>query len=454
MSKNLAFDTSSSRQVDENGYLHVSASHITKATVNPYYGYEIPGNEELGLDPEKIYYGLRDPDELKKSLPTWKGLPLHLEHHTDSAEAPQKEFRVGTLGTEINWNKPYIDAPLTIWDQDAIDKINNGSFRELSCAYRYDPDFDSPGYYEGEKYDFVMRNIRGNHVALVEEGRAGHDVLVADNKPQSLKSNAVNGMEHKNMAIKAKSKAFKGAKDGDPAIEKKEMEIAEQTKELMDDLQELHEEKGGEVIDKTEEVTDGNEVIDALKTKYNITDEDMTALLESLKGGATDEETAAAEDADETSEEDQANDEDETAAEDSDCDKAQDEEPEKKPDTTAQDRQLLKQKFDMAVDAKVAQIEKRIQANYKARANAVVKVRPLIGNLDPFAFDSANDIYKYALNKKGVSTAKYQPSAYAGMVDVLLMQQNHPLKPQTFAEDSAADSDEHFKFLKNIRIGD
>ena len=66
MSKNLAFDTSSSRQVDENGYLHVSASHITKATVNPYYGYEIPGNEELGLDPEKIYYGLRDPDELKK----------------------------------------------------------------------------------------------------------------------------------------------------------------------------------------------------------------------------------------------------------------------------------------------------------------------------------------------------------------------------------------------------
>ena len=231
------------------------------------------------------------------------------------------------------------------------------------------------------------------------------------------------------------------------------MEIAEQTKELMDDLQELHEEKGGEVIDKTEEVTDGNEVIDALKTKYNITDEDMTALLESLKGGATDEETAAAEDADETSEEDQANDEDETAAEDSDCDKAQDEEPEKKPDTTAQDRQLLKQKFTMAVDAKVAQIEKRIQNNYKARANAVVKVRPLIGNLDPFAFDSANDIYKYVLNKKGVSTTKYQPSAYAGMVDVLLMQ-NQPIKSHSFAEDSAADSDEHFKYLKNIRIGD
>ena len=34
----LAFDASSARTVDENGFLHVTSSHITKATVNPYYG--------------------------------------------------------------------------------------------------------------------------------------------------------------------------------------------------------------------------------------------------------------------------------------------------------------------------------------------------------------------------------------------------------------------------------
>ena len=28
-----------------------------------------------------------------------------------------------------------------------------------------------------------MRNIRANHIALVEEGRAGKDVLVYDSKP-------------------------------------------------------------------------------------------------------------------------------------------------------------------------------------------------------------------------------------------------------------------------------
>lgn len=175
----LTFDASpSARSTDENGFLHVASSHITKATVNPYYGREIPGWREAGLDPEAVYYGFRDPEELKKSLSTWQGLPLHIEHHVDSAEEPARLTRVGAVG-RADWNTPYVDAPLTVWDGEAIAAIEDGSFRELSCAYRYDPDFTS-GRYEGVEYDFIMRNIRGNHVALVEEGRAGPDVVVAD----------------------------------------------------------------------------------------------------------------------------------------------------------------------------------------------------------------------------------------------------------------------------------
>lgn len=174
----LAFDAASVRSVDANGFLHVASSHITKATVNPYYGREIPGWQEAGLDPERIYYGFRAPEELRRSLPTWEGLPLHIEHHIDSADEPRKLTRVGAVGKAV-WNAPYVDAPLTVWDRAVIDAIEDDSFRELSCAYRYDPDF-TPGRYEGIEYDFIMRNIRGNHVALVEEGRAGPDVVVAD----------------------------------------------------------------------------------------------------------------------------------------------------------------------------------------------------------------------------------------------------------------------------------
>ena len=146
----LAFDaTPSVRSYDDNGFMRVASSHITKATVNPYYGREIPGWRELKLDPEKIYYGLRDPRELQKSVSTWEGLPLHIEHHPDSADDPEIRTRVGAVGKAV-WSAPYIDASLTVWNKQAIDAINDGSFRELSCAYRYVPDF-TPGTYEGVK---------------------------------------------------------------------------------------------------------------------------------------------------------------------------------------------------------------------------------------------------------------------------------------------------------------
>lgn len=125
--KGVAFDAApSQRTTDENGFLHVGASHITKAAVNPYYGREVPGWQEAGLDPEAVYYGLRDPEELQASLETWAGLPLHIEHHIDSAEEPQKLTRVGAVGTGAVWNPPYVDAPLTVWDRAAIDAIEDG----------------------------------------------------------------------------------------------------------------------------------------------------------------------------------------------------------------------------------------------------------------------------------------------------------------------------------------
>lgn len=40
----------------------------------------------------------------------------------------------------------------------------------------------TPGTFNGIHYDAVQRNIRGNHIALVEEGRMGSDVRVMDRK--------------------------------------------------------------------------------------------------------------------------------------------------------------------------------------------------------------------------------------------------------------------------------
>lgn len=186
----LALDRASRRRVDENGFLHVSLCHISKEAVNGYFGREIPGWETFGLDPDRVYRGYRAGSELAKGASTFNGLPLLSEHVKDSAREPRKDARIGNLGTDAKFSAPYLDNSLVIQDAEAIRALNpeGGSGlpkRELSASYRYDPVF-TPGVFGGEAYDFVMTNIRGNHVALVEEGRAGPDVVVSDGKPCGL----------------------------------------------------------------------------------------------------------------------------------------------------------------------------------------------------------------------------------------------------------------------------
>lgn len=182
----LAFDRSS-RRIDADGRLHVDRSHISKATVNPYYGKEIPGFEDLGLQPDKVYRLLRDPVELERGAPTFARLPILSKHVpiTVAKVAEDEELKkliVGAIGSDVAFKLPYLDADLCVWDATAIAGIETDKVRELSCSYRYVPVME-PGEFEGEPYDGRMTEIQGNHLALVEVGRAGADVVVADAKP-------------------------------------------------------------------------------------------------------------------------------------------------------------------------------------------------------------------------------------------------------------------------------
>lgn len=190
----LAFDRSA-RRIDVDGRLHVDRSHISKATVNPYYGKEIPGYEALGLQPDKIYRLLRDPVELERAAPTFARLPVLSEHVpiTVAKVAEDEELKkliVGAIGSEVVFAAPYLDADLCVWDATAIAGIETDKVRELSCAYRYVPVME-PGEFEGQPYDGRMTEIQGNHLALVEVGRAGSDVVVADRNPFNFKETAM-----------------------------------------------------------------------------------------------------------------------------------------------------------------------------------------------------------------------------------------------------------------------
>lgn len=175
----------SARMRDKNGFLQVKTSNLTRDHVAPYYGREIPGWEERQLDPDRIYYGWRNPDELQAALSTFNGVPLLIEHKFDSAEHPNKELRVGTVGTSAKWEPPYITNALSVWDEKAISAIEDGTLRDLSCGYRYKPDFTPGETPDGLAYDFVMRELACNHVALVHEGRAPY-CYVSDEKPRGI----------------------------------------------------------------------------------------------------------------------------------------------------------------------------------------------------------------------------------------------------------------------------
>lgn len=186
----FAFDRSM-RSKDADGRLHVERCNISKAAVNPYMGPEIPGWQGLGLDANKIYFLLRDPEEMRKGAASFNNLPVLITHVPVSASDPRQDLIVGTTGSDAAFEAPYLKTSMAIWTAEAISLIESRRQQQLSSSYRYTPDMTA-GEFEGIHYDGIMRNIVGNHVALVEVGRAGPDVVVTDENPFEDVSNMRN----------------------------------------------------------------------------------------------------------------------------------------------------------------------------------------------------------------------------------------------------------------------
>jgi hypothetical protein len=176
----LALDrAASARRIDADGHMRVVGSAVSLATVNPYYGREIPDADRLGLDPDRIYQLYRDPVALKQAADSLNGKPLLEVHKAISANDHDHDVVVGSVDN-ARWDDPYLRADLTIWVEDAIDAIQSGERRELSCGYRFTAVMRPGTTWDGIPFSGRMQQISYNHVALVEAGRCGSSVMVAD----------------------------------------------------------------------------------------------------------------------------------------------------------------------------------------------------------------------------------------------------------------------------------
>jgi hypothetical protein len=365
------------RTYDKAGHLHVEMANISKANVCPYLGREIPNADALGLDPDRVYKLLRDPAELAKAANTFTGKPLVLKHRPQTAEDHDRAITVGAVGEAI-FVPPYLRAPLAVWDGAGIEAIETGQQRQLSCGYFYRADM-TPGEFEGEAYDGRMVDLAGNHVALVDTGRAGPDVFVGDHLPLEIQDMPV--LSRKAAVVKgALSEYLRPRMAADASLNLSPL-VREVTAKNWPTVK-------PKVVEAVKAAAKGKLAEDA-------TLDDLPAALQAFDRLAADE-----------ADDDEDDDKDKKkVAEDEDED---DEDEDKKKDKDKSSK--------AAMDAAISAAVQAAEARFRAIREAELAVAPIVEIKQ--AMDSADAVYKLALDHLGVEVTGIHPSAYPALLKV------------------------------------
>jgi 8-oxo-dGTP pyrophosphatase MutT (NUDIX family) len=432
----IAMDRDSVREKTRDGRLIVKRTPITKANICPYLGKEIPGWEELGLDPSRVYNLLRDPEELEKAAKTSNGVQL-LQKHVPVSATEEKSHQpmdtVGSLGTDAEWDGEYLWNSLFVNAKNSIDGIETNRQRELSAGYHYKPDM-TPGNFRGSAYDGVMRDIVFNHVALVEDGRAGPDVVVGDEalkESDMAKATRFGAMTlsitaamiapllamdskvtlPKDLFAPLTTKNFKDGREkllsgvrtaidgklrSGIALDASMEQLAKAVDAFTDDLEAGIDETAPE--DKQAKLDE----VAAIEPAKAIAEEGSTYDAEPFKnflrekGMGEDDIMKACDmmpkplagDSDETDEEKKAREEKEAA------------------EKTAKDAEMKDMVSKPAMDAAIAAAVTTVRATERGIRTALAEVKPYVGELPAtMAFDSGADVYRHALKMKGVEGA-------------------------------------------------
>jgi len=145
-------------------------------------GIQIYSCRELGLDggdkPMRLW---RPPEEVAKAVKTFESVTVTNEHPPNGVDAVNWHLLAKGDVRDCAMAGEFTEAVIIVRDQDQIDLVKDGK-AELSCGYEFNLDMTSGTTPAGEQYDAVQRDIEGNHVAIVDRGRAGSRVRIADRK--------------------------------------------------------------------------------------------------------------------------------------------------------------------------------------------------------------------------------------------------------------------------------
>jgi hypothetical protein len=294
---------------------------------------------------------------------------------------------------------------------------------ELSSSYRYRADMTPGTAANGERFDGVMRDIIFNHVAIVERGRAGPDVAVGDSLSQ----------EPVVMTIKLKTALMGAAANFKAQADALAPKLAADAA-----LKPLHQtylklaadaEKKAKDVKEDEDCAEDEPIPMKGEDEEDETDEEKEAR---VKREAADKKAKDKRAKDKMSKDKKAKDVKE--------DEEDDEEDKKK--QGAEDIDLPSGKaptmkaMDAAIRAGVDATVKRMNAIREAER----AVRPHVGDLE-MAFDSADEVYAFALKAKGVETNGVPPAAFPALLAMVPKPGSQNLD---FANDSALSAPSSF----------
>lgn len=159
------------------GFLICKNVPIAKVGTQQYLG------EELGLEGYEniLVEVVRTEQEVfsPKTIASFEGKPFTDDHPEQSEFVTTENYKQYVKGHVTNVRRGEGDfsdkllADIIVYDKTVIEEIESGRKREISCGYGCDYDIDENG-------NILQINITGNHVALVNEGRAGHNVRILD----------------------------------------------------------------------------------------------------------------------------------------------------------------------------------------------------------------------------------------------------------------------------------
>ena len=200
---------------------------------------------------------LRPEDEVFKedSMQSLRLKPLTNSHPPENLTTKTaKQFVVGSVGETITKvDDIFLAGKISVIDEDTIIAVESGK-SELSCGYKCVMD-NTPGIWNGQQYDAVQRNIKYNHVAIVDRGRAGKDVKIKLDSGDAIMFDKNN--EEENM--------FKVKIDG------KEYDVTEDVKNAFDAQSKKDATILAELQAKADEAA-------ATKTKLDATEQELTEL--------------------------------------------------------------------------------------------------------------------------------------------------------------------------------